>query len=398
MNEHDSGRSKESWWVSINGQPTGPLSDVEIRQRLEGGELQPEVYVCRVGTEVWKKLAECNEFHDAMPANTPPLPPDFFPSTETKTKPVWNPQAIAWLGLLFLPAWTGGMAVINARRLGMDQPLWRPLAIGMGSTVLAMLAGCAGIEFGLILEVVIFTIAPLIAIYHLDLAPQEKAYAARQTFNQDHWIAPVLAGSPLALLTIAGWWMTLFGPLEPIEVVKRFVDAETAEEARAYATSNLYQMVDDIEELEKLDPSLAADDGGEMEYLNKYYNETDNNQYFIEYRMYAPAHAGEPSTTMEGHFRLQWLEDAWKIEDWIVTEINGQEPDVGPVPFSMIVSEMLKDARSQTPSKPIPKTEWILSNLWNRVPTNLKRIFAIMSVFALLGAARALFNINIKFP
>src|SRR5690606_5805975 len=111
-----------------------------------------------------------------------------------------------------------------------------------------------------------------------------------------------------------------------------------------------YQMVDDMEELEKLDPSLAADDGGEAEYLDEYYDEKDNNQYFVEYRMYAPAHAGDPSVTMEGYYHLRWLDRQWKIDDIAVTSFNGQHPDGGSVSFSMIVSEMLKEARRQPPN------------------------------------------------
>lgn len=388
--------NETKWWVSVDGQPTGPHTEAEIKQKLAVGELRPTTYACRVGTEEWKRLGDCEEFHEPASANndsqTPPPPPDAASAT---SKPAWNPLTIAWLGLLFTPIWTGVMAAVNARRLGLDQPLWRPLAIGLGTIGVEVLWVMGGFDLGVLIHELVFTVAPLFAIYHLDLAPQEKPHAARQPASRDHWIAPVLAGSPLALLTIVGWGMTLFGPLEPIEVVKRFDATKTAAEAREFVTSNLYQMVDDMEELEKLDPSLVADDGGDAEYLDEYYDEKDNTQYFVEYRMYAPAHGGDPSVTMEGYYHLRWLDRQWKIDDIAVTSFNGRHPDGGSVSFSMIVSEMLKEARRQPPSTQ-PKASSGIAGWYAKLPTATKRWLGLIAIIAVIGVARAIFNIKIQ--
>ena len=382
-----------SWWVSIDGKPTGPVSEGEVKQRLANGELRPDTYVCRAGSEEWVRLAECAEFSTASEdsqGTPPPLPPDHA----ARTKPSWNPLAVAWLGLLFTPAWTGIMAALNARRLGLNLPLWRPLAIGVGTTVVAILAAFAGIEFGAFFDELIFTVAPLVAIYYLDLAPQQKPHAARQPKTQDHWIRPVLAGSPLALLTIVSWWLTLFGPLEPLEVVQRFTDAETPEEAREYVTSNLYQMVDDFKEAERLAPEQFSDDEGEAEYLAEYYDENDSNQYYIDYRWYFPPHGGEPGLTLEGYFHLRWLDGAWKIDDLLVTSLNGQEPDAGAISFSVIVSELLSEVRRTASSEPRSKTGWSLSKFWDGLPTTTKRWIGMLAVIIAFGAARALSNLK----
>ncbi|MCA9072643.1 MAG: DUF4339 domain-containing protein, partial [Planctomycetaceae bacterium] len=364
-------------------------SEAEIKQQLADGKLQSDAFVCRVGSEDWMRLSELPEFGNPKPANGPPHTPPPPPDTPPAPKPSWNPLAITWLGLLFTPMWTGIMAAINIKRLGLSLPLWRPLAIGIGSMVAAILAAIADWTFGTVIDTLIFTVAPLIAIWSLDLEPQMAAHRARHQPTQDHWIGPVLAGSPLALLTIVGWWMTLFAPLEPLEVVKRFEQADTAGEAREYVTSNLFSMVDELKELEKLDPSLSSDEDGEIEHLSDYPADGDDQQYFVEYRAYFPAQSGEPAVRGEGYYHLRQMEGEWKIDDWVVTSVDGQEPESGPISFSVIVSEMLKEAKQNAANQQKPKPSWSLTKLWDRIPTNLKRLLAFAAVMAALGAFQA---------
>lgn len=371
------------WWLSTAGKAEGPYTESYIRAGLKTNTIASNVYSCPVGGQEWKAVSEWPEFAGACSANTPPPPPDHT----RPTKPSWNPLALASLGLLFTPAWTGIMAALNARRLGLSLPAWRPLAIGIGSTVLYILLSCAGMDRGFIIETLIFEIVPLVAIWHLDLAAQEQPHAAKQLKTQDHWIGPVLAGSPFGLLTIVSLWLVLFGPLEPLEVVKRFDAANTVEEARKYITSNLYQMVDDFQEAERLAPELLSDDDGEVEYLGEYYDENDDNQYYVDYRLYVPPIDSEPGGRMEGYYHLRWLDGSWKIDDILVTSLNGQQPDAGAVSLSIFAREFVKEARRMASTRPPPKAEWSLRKFWDGLPTLTKHSIRMMITLAMLAAA-----------
>ena len=377
----------KSWWVSVDGQSTGPFTETEIRQRLADGEIHSQTYLCLVETDQWRELESWPEFRDSHP-NSPP-PPDH---KQNPTKPAWNPQAIAWLGVLFTPAWSGIMAAINIKRLGLEQPLWRPLAIGVGSVAVSILYVCAGFDFGFLLETILFTIVPLIALWNADLALQAPAYETQKSTTQDHWIAPAFAGSPLALLTIVGWWLVLFGPLQPKQVVQRFWDAETTEEARKHITPNLYQMVDDIKRAEELTPELFEGDEGEIEWLSEYYAENDDHQYFVDYRMYAPPQADEPASILEGYFHLRWIGQQWKIENIWITHIDGQEREGGPLSFINFTQIILEEAQRLAQDKPKPPLKQGFAKWYGQLPPNTKRWLGIIAMLAALGAARTLFR------
>ncbi len=110
---------------------------------------------------------------------------------------------------------------MNARRLGIEQPLWRPLAIGIGADFITLLCACAGIDFGSpFLFQLGLTCVSLVAIWHCDLSHQEEAYSQQRLNSQHHWIAPLIAGSPLALMTIVGWGLLIFVPDNPNEIVQ----------------------------------------------------------------------------------------------------------------------------------------------------------------------------------
>jgi len=388
-------RESISWWVSIAGKPAGPFTAAEIHSQLKAGEITAGTFACRVGDEQWRRLAECPEFaeSDSTSQWQPPPPP---PDGTQETKPPWDPLAIAWLGLLFTPAWSGIMAVFNARRLRLSQPLWRPLAIGVGSTVAALLYGCAGFDLGIVIEELTFTVAPLVALWYVDLEAQAPAYSNNRERTQDHWIAPVLAGSPLALLTLVGWWLTLFGPLEPLDVVRRFMESETPEAAREFVSTNLYPMVDDLKQAKQLDPDLASgDEGGDVEYLNEYYAEDDDNQYYVEFRWYIRLQSGDMGGTIEGYFHLRWIDGAWKIDDWVATSFDGEKPAAGPVSFSLIASELLKEARRKSAHEPKANSSNSLTSWYEKLPTSTKRWFGLLAMIAIFAALRALFNIKI---
>ncbi len=86
------------WWISIEGNSTGPFTTSVIRQRIESGEINQQSYVCLFETEEWKPLSEWSGF-DGLSLTSPQPPPP--PENITVQQPAWNPLAIAWLGLLF---------------------------------------------------------------------------------------------------------------------------------------------------------------------------------------------------------------------------------------------------------------------------------------------------------
>lgn len=379
----------QSYWVSLDGETTGPLPAPEIVQQVREGNIAPDVYVCQVGSDEWKRLPEFAEFSElvtpaesetALEVPAPPPPPDQAVSNATSvTNPPWNPVALVWLGFLFWPLWTGVMTAINAKRLGSSEPAWRPLAIGFGSMALSVIVAFSNLGLGTFWEVVLLIVAPLIALWSTDLEGQLPAYEAQRTpSSQDHWIAPVLVGSPLAILMLAGWWAVIFAPLSPREVVERFGEADTIEEAREYVTTNLYRMVDQLKELEKLQPD-SDDPEVSYELLDEYYADGDATQCGIDYTMYMPAAEGDPSVTCNGYFHLRLIQDEWKIDDWLITSVNGQSFD-GPVSFSFVAAEMLKEAKRDASQRPKAKPNSWLAELIEQFFPFTKKIGGMLAL------------------
>ena len=210
-----------SWWISIEGRSDGPYSKDEVDQRLRLGTLSADSYVCPAGTSQWHRITATPELADLLEAIgdvQPPPPPDEYLSKP----PGWNPLVLAWLGLLFWPSWTGVMTALNTRRLGLDQPIARPLAIGVGADLLSLMVVCSGFNLELYLDRMLFYVLPLLAIWYLDLAKQRPVYEQRKPTNHTHWMFPLLAGIPLGLLTLIGWFAILFLPPEP-----EYVDPQT---------------------------------------------------------------------------------------------------------------------------------------------------------------------------
>lgn len=127
------------------------------------------------------------------------IPPYLSPP---KPKLPWNPRAIGWLGLAFSPIWAGIMAALNSRRLHTGLPLWRPIAIGIGATILDMLVSAM---FGdLFLIDLILYAGALGLIWHLDLKPQVPLFETQQAEprRSARWFLPSLAGCPTAFFVL----------------------------------------------------------------------------------------------------------------------------------------------------------------------------------------------------
>ena len=378
-----------AWWISNSGKLEGPVDQDEVRRRIRERMLSPDAYACLAGTEDWRRLSEIlqflQEFGDAPP---PPPPPDAGPAHpppyEAAKRYGWNPLAIAFLGLLFTPIWSGIMAAINGRRLGLDQPIWRPLAIGIGSQIICITIACAGFETGFFWGELIFTIAPLLALWSLDLDPQHAEYERQADPPLNNWLIPALAGSPLALLTILGLGVELFAPLEPAVVVQRFVDASNVAEARPYCTSNMDDLLDGIAALEKLAGSEAAVEEPEIELLSEYYDEYSDNDYGVDFRMEFPPMDDDPALTLHGYFHLKWTDDRWKIDDWIVTASSEFPDGIEPASFLVIVEAALEEARRNPPVEPEKTT---FGRLWEMFCEHPRYSFFLVIFFAALARA-----------
>jgi hypothetical protein len=125
----------------------------------------------------------------------------------------WNPYAIALLGVFFSPIWVGIMAVLNAGRLGLNLPVWRPLAIGFGSLALAIVVDAVA---DLYLLDILFYCGALGLLWYFDLQPQCAAYGLHAGKGQPTggWLIPLLSGAPVAVLVFL---VFIVAPLMPLE-------------------------------------------------------------------------------------------------------------------------------------------------------------------------------------
>lgn len=349
------------WWISNSGKVLGPVDHDEVRRKIRERHLSPDAYVCLAGTENWRRLSEIPEFlHEFGDAAPPPPPPDAGPAHPPKQKPSerygWDPLAIAFLGLLFTPIWSGIMAAINGRRLGLDQPIWRPLSIGIGSQVLFIAADWVGVDPGIFWSELLFTIVPLLVLWSVDLDPQHAEHERQGEAPPKRWIIPVLAGSPLALLTILSWGGALFAPLEPAVVVQRFLDVPDAEEAGFYCTSNMDDFLKVIGELEEIAGNESAEDEPDVKLLDEYFGEYSDHDYRVDFRMEFPDTADlDPAVVLHGYFHLKWMDDQWKIHDMIVTANSASPDGMEPVSFLVIAKAALEEA-TRNPPVESPKT------------------------------------------
>ncbi|MBI1248150.1 DUF4339 domain-containing protein [bacterium] len=399
MSQASDGHSGDRWWVSINRNADGPYSHSEIRDLLASGQVNHESFGCPVGEQDWKPLSHW--LHDDVEPRiqgTPPPPPDAQlpedspaskPSSKTSDSPrTWNPIAVACLGLLFWPTWTGILAAINIKRMGLDLPIWRPLAIGFGAPILGILVGCAGIDVGLLWGEILFSIIPLVAIWNLDLAPQQPVHDAQQAESHEAWTLPVVLGSPLALITIAALGIELLSPLTPVEVVQRLNDAGNAQEARKYVTPNMYPMLDDLEELEKFTANEPSAADPTWEFLDEESALDDDNRYFVNYRAQFSATSTDPAQTWEGYFDLRLTEGKWLVEDIMVTSLSTVPEGINPTSFSTLIRGALEDARKNTDHSQTP-SEGLLANFQKYVQKNPKiLLFLLLGIGGLLWRTR----------
>ena len=160
-----------------------------------------------------------------------------LPLTPAPRQP-WNPVFVAWMGIAFSPVWAGVMAALNARRLQLGLPWWRPIAIGVGTLVLDILVS---MFFEAYLVDLLLYGGALALIWFIDLVRCDffRSHAANTGQPGGGWVWPSLIGAPIALLVFFTFVVSPFIPLEPREVEK-LVAATKESEMKKYTTANLW--------------------------------------------------------------------------------------------------------------------------------------------------------------
>lgn len=348
------------WWLSISGTPEGPHSESYILAGLKTGKISTSAYACPVGGQQWKSLKEWPVFAGACEASfAPPPPPPPAPNRptppSTSQKVPWNPRTIGLLGLLFSPVWAGIMAALNARRLHMKAPVWRPITIGIGVTVLDIVVSMV-IGDNWFLDLFLY-LGGLGLIWHLDLNPQLQTFVSRKPVcdRKASWLVPALAGSPVGFLVVLAFLIVPLLPLGPREVCQKFLATETADEAKQYVTANMYPLIEQFKRMESLakqlpEEELPEDDYDMFELTDEADAPPDMRGYLVGCRTFIPDDAGD-SLLMDGFLHLTNLTGDWKIDGWYITYVNGESVDQGSVTmtefFKGIADEMQKEVDKQ---------------------------------------------------
>ena len=330
-------------WLLVGGIMQGPFTVEQLRDRIASGQLTWDVLACPDGGSQWEPLAQHPAFRVqappvpeeaiqagapvgltpvARPAWRPPghslpiqLPGSGSPVSPSATKPPWNPITIAWLGLVLSPVWSGIMAALNGRRLRLDLPWWRPISIGVGSLILALLNGAWRDWYLLDLALYLGAVG---LIGYLDLLPQQVAY--QQFIGQGKpaagWVFPSLAGSPLVVLVILTFVIAPFIPLEPRQVCEKFANASSEKEMKKYTTNNLWPALATLAKLEDKNTQ------GDVELTDEGSAPAEVGGYLVGFRVVF-LEAGQ-RVSMDGLFHLVDRQGEWKIEDMYFSSVNRQ--------------------------------------------------------------------------
>src|SRR6476660_5271070 len=58
------------WHIVVEGEQVGPISESDVRARLERGEIRGDTYIWKEGFADWLKLSTVPEFADLAPADS----------------------------------------------------------------------------------------------------------------------------------------------------------------------------------------------------------------------------------------------------------------------------------------------------------------------------------------
>ena len=286
------------WYYARAKQKVGPISFEDLQQLVRSGQIGPLDMVWEEGTFKWRTASEVHGL----------LPP-WFVSSHSLRKP-WNPEAIAWLGVVFTPIWSGILAAMNSRRLGLSTPIARPIGCLVGWIAADWFVSV--FYTSLWVEVALYLAAAWL-IWEVELRHQMRAFEdhVAQGRPRAGWLVPHIAGTPLAVLTFVGFVIVPLQPLEPRDVCERFMRASTTEELKKYTTLRLWPQLAEFVKI-KARKELGGESTAPPEYGG----------HDVEWRMLVDGADGQRH--FEGIFYLIVAGDEWKIDEIFVTAVNSQ--------------------------------------------------------------------------
>jgi predicted Zn finger-like uncharacterized protein len=64
------------WHIVVEGEQVGPISEADVRGRLERGEIKGDTYIWKEGFADWLKVSTVPEFSDMVVAESGPIAGD----------------------------------------------------------------------------------------------------------------------------------------------------------------------------------------------------------------------------------------------------------------------------------------------------------------------------------
>jgi hypothetical protein len=305
-----------TYYIGINGERRGPFTLEQLREQ----QITRATPVWQPGFAAWKTAGELAELSAVFATMPPPLPPSVgATSAAVVAGGPWNPSTIGWLTLLCTPIWGGIMAAVNARRLGLATPWFRPVGVAVVWIVIDGIFE-AWWDEGYFRSLFIY-LGCVWALWSTDLEGQATEFRKTQSpaRPEGRWLVPGLSGAPLALVPLLAFLVAPFVPLEPRQVCERLLEAKTQSEFQKYATLNLQPALVAISKME--------DEQGDFDYEHLGEEDAPANVggYLVAYRVAGQTKGS--SDTMEWLFHLIAIDGEWRVEDIYFTAFNGQAVD-----------------------------------------------------------------------
>jgi len=316
------------YWLHSQGTAIGPYAKEHLCKWLAGktklfnGEVvSPQTLCCIDGGKQWLPLGQMQEFQQTLGGVQAPSVRSAA-AGEHNGNAVWNPATIAWLGIPFSPLWAGWMASVNGSRLNMPVSPFRPILVGGGSLLVAVLLNLMWFQ-SYVAGLVCYAVA-IIPLWWSDLRVQSEWYKARVNLGgmSGRWPVPCLVGGCAAPLLL---WLLVIWPLLPTpprEVCHRLIQFPPEHEMQRYTTNNLLEAVSTMAKLKASGQAqnllFELTDESPMPFAN--------DGYLVGCRVIVK-NAKIPSR-FAALFYLVKMEGKWKVEDVYLVAMGDKEfPD-----------------------------------------------------------------------